>query len=105
MIVSTDTKVTGSVVARSAALCAALPSMVVLPRVPSARVESDARGVSREERTISAPEMAVVAAAAGVDAYAANANLAGAGHRIFGQRTKFHSMWALRGLDPWSDPT
>lgn len=105
MIVLTQDKLSGSVVASSAVCRGALPSSVVLPRVPSARLESDARGVSRDERTIPAPETAVVAAAAGVDAYAATANLAGAGHQILGQRTKFHSMWALRGLDPWSDPT
>ncbi|MDT0265493.1 hypothetical protein RM844_04210 [Streptomyces sp. DSM 44915] len=105
MLVLTHDKLSGSAVASSAMLGVAAPSRVIAPRVPSVHVAADALGVSRCERTIPAPEMAAVAAAAGVDAYAATANLAGPGHQTFGQQTKFHSMWALRGLDPWSDPT
>ncbi|GAA1904126.1 hypothetical protein GCM10009716_12570 [Streptomyces sodiiphilus] len=45
-----------------------------------------------------------VAAAAQADVYAFAAN--GAGHQLFGQqKTQLHTMWALRGLNPWSDHT
>lgn len=58
------------------------------------------------ERPTQAPAVAV---AARRDAYVASAALAakGAGTRnqLFGQqKTQLHPMWALRGLDPWSDP-
>lgn len=53
-----------------------------------------------DERPTQAPAV-LAAAAAHAAAYAAN----GAGHQLFGQqKTQLHSMWALRGLDPWSDP-
>jgi hypothetical protein len=59
------------------------------------------------ERPIQAP---AVATAVRIDAYAAStvaaANGAGTGNQTFGQqKTQLHSMWALRGLNPWSDPT
>ncbi|SOD60982.1 hypothetical protein SAMN06297387_102398 [Streptomyces zhaozhouensis] len=105
MLVLTHDKLFGSAVADSAVLSEALPSVEVSLLVPVAPT-SDTTGVFSDERPISAPETAAVAAAAGgVAAYGATANLAGAGHQIFGQQTKSHSMWALRGLDPWSDPT
>ncbi len=54
------------------------------------------------ERPIQAPAAAV---ADRTDAYATTVNVAGAGNQIFGhQKTQLHTMWALRGLDPWSDP-
>ncbi|RBM11894.1 hypothetical protein [Streptomyces sp. PT12] len=57
------------------------------------------------ERPIPAPAAAVVAAEARVGAYATTADVSGARHQIFGQqKTQLHTMWALRGLDPWSDP-
>lgn len=62
-----------------------------------------AREVAAKERALQAPPVAV----ARVDAYdAANASAAhGAGHQTFGQqKTQIHTMWALRGLHPWSDP-
>ncbi|WP_338325605.1 hypothetical protein [Streptomyces hoynatensis] len=39
------------------------------------------------------------------NAYAFTTHVTGAGHQLFGQqKTQLHTMWALRGLDPWSDP-
>lgn len=56
------------------------------------------------ERPLLAP-VAEVAAVAGTTGYAVTADVAGAGHQLFGQqKTQLHTMWALRGLDPWSDP-
>jgi hypothetical protein len=58
-----------------------------------------------DQRPIQAP---AVVAAERFDAYGASAAAVanGAGHQTFGQqKTRLHSMWALRGLDPWSDPT
>ncbi|MGK5532991.1 hypothetical protein [Streptomyces sp. URMC 129] len=56
------------------------------------------------ERPTQAPAAAVVAAAR-VRAYVPTAHVAGAGNQIFGQQKTQHlTMWALRGLDPWSDP-
>lgn len=60
------------------------------------------REAAVSERPIQAPVAAVVKAPVG--AYA-TANVAGAGNQLFGQqKTQLHTMWALRGLDPWSDP-
>ncbi|MGW0531701.1 hypothetical protein [Streptomyces sp. NPDC003032] len=50
------------------------------------------------ERPTKAPEAAVAEAQA--HAYASAA--AGAGFRK--QTTQHHTMWAFRGLEPWSDP-
>ncbi|MFI8926103.1 hypothetical protein ACIG3E_00270 [Streptomyces sp. NPDC053474] len=50
------------------------------------------------ERPTQAPEAAVAAAQAQAYAFAA----AGAGFRK--QTTQHHTMWAFRGLEPWSDP-
>ncbi len=58
-----------------------------------------------DQRPTQAPAVAV---AERIDAYGASAAALanGAGHQIFGQqKTRLHSMWALRGLDPWIDPT
>lgn len=52
----------------------------------------------RNERATKAPE-AVAAAQAKAYAFAA----AGAGFRK--QTKHHHTMWAFRGLEPWSDPT
>ncbi|MDT0322694.1 hypothetical protein [Streptomyces millisiae] len=61
------------------------------------------REASVSERPTQAPAAAVVKAAPR-GAYA-TANVAGAGNQLFGQqKTQLHTMWALRGLDPWSDP-
>ncbi|WUL62426.1 hypothetical protein OHS16_09975 [Streptomyces sp. NBC_00344] len=51
------------------------------------------------ERPTEAPEAAVAIAAAKTYAFAAT----GAG---FGKQheTQHHTMWAFRGLEPWSDP-
>ncbi|WP_243745222.1 hypothetical protein [Streptomyces hainanensis] len=65
------------------------------------------REAAASERPIQAP--AAVAVKAHMGAYA-TANAAGAGSQLFGQqlfgqqKTQHHTMWALRGLDPWSDP-
>ncbi|WP_052851611.1 hypothetical protein [Streptomyces avicenniae] len=57
---------------------------------------------SVSERPIQAPVEATVTAGSTFDAYDTTT---GAGHQIFGQQnTQLHTMWALRGLDPWSDP-
>ncbi|MEU5577023.1 MULTISPECIES: hypothetical protein [Streptomyces] len=50
------------------------------------------------ERPTEAPEAAVAEAQAQAYAFAA----AGAGFRK--QTTQHHTMWAFRGLEPWSDP-
>ncbi|MFF1377294.1 hypothetical protein [Streptomyces sp. NPDC058308] len=50
------------------------------------------------ERPTKAPEAAVAEAQAQAYAFAA----AGAGFRK--QTTQHHTMWAFRGLEPWSDP-
>ncbi|MEV0441571.1 hypothetical protein AB0I84_25205 [Streptomyces spectabilis] len=50
------------------------------------------------ERPTQAPEAAVATAQAQAYAFAA----AGAGFRK--QTTQHHTMWAFRGLEPWSDP-
>ncbi|MEV6651353.1 hypothetical protein [Streptomyces sp. NPDC051219] len=52
----------------------------------------------RNERPTQAPEAAVAVAQA--HAYASAA--AGAGCKK--QTTQHHTMWAFRGLEPWSDP-
>ncbi|MCP3821562.1 hypothetical protein NLX86_26760 [Streptomyces sp. A3M-1-3] len=52
----------------------------------------------RNERPTQAPEAAVAAAQARAYAFAA----AGAGSKK--QTTQHHTMWAFRGLEPWSDP-
>ncbi|WP_455356066.1 hypothetical protein [Streptomyces sp. SYSU K217416] len=52
----------------------------------------------RNERPTQAPEAAVAAAQAHAYAFAA----AGAGSKK--QTTQHHTMWAFRGLEPWSDP-
>ncbi|WSA47679.1 hypothetical protein OIE51_18725 [Streptomyces sp. NBC_01803] len=62
------------------------------------------REASVSERPTQAPTAAVVAAAPS-GAYVPVTNVAGAGHQIFGQqKTQLHTMWALRGLNPRSDP-
>ncbi|WP_168220682.1 hypothetical protein [Streptomyces sp. RFCAC02] len=59
--------------------------------------------VATSERPIKASAAAAVRQAAR-PAYAA-AHGTDAGHQLFGQQnTQLHTMWALRGLDPWSDP-
>ncbi|MCX4548367.1 hypothetical protein OG204_25270 [Streptomyces sp. NBC_01387] len=50
------------------------------------------------ERPTQAPEAAV--AIAGIKSYAFAATGAGFGQ----QATQHHTMWAFRGLEPWSDP-
>jgi hypothetical protein len=52
----------------------------------------------RNERPTEAPEAAVAITAA--DSYAFAATGAGLGK----QETHHHTMWAFRGLEPWSDP-
>ncbi|GAB2920662.1 hypothetical protein [Streptomyces mayteni] len=65
-------------------------------------VSAAIREAAASERPILAP--AAVAVKAHMGAYV-TANAAGAGNQLFGQqKTQFHTMWALRGLDPWSDP-
>lgn len=54
--------------------------------------------LARNERPTQAPEAAVAAAQARAYAFAA----AGAGSKK--QTTQHHTMWAFRGLEPWSDP-
>ncbi|GAA3890112.1 hypothetical protein [Streptomyces sedi] len=106
MLVLTHDKLSGPAFADSAVLSEALPSVEVA-LLAAAMPMSDAIGVFADERPISVPETAAAAAVAGgVAAYGnATANLVGAGHQTFGQQTKSHSKWALRGLEPWSDPT
>ncbi|SFB91874.1 hypothetical protein [Streptomyces aidingensis] len=54
-------------------------------------------------RPAQAPAVAAVMAADAVGYDAAVAH--GAGSQLFGrQKTQLASMWALRGLNPWSDP-
>ncbi|MGW1891252.1 hypothetical protein ACWCP6_13495 [Streptomyces sp. NPDC002004] len=70
--------------------------------IPAARPESflSLAGLpvsERNERPTQAPEAVVTAQA---QAYALAA--AGAGSRK--QTTHHHTMWAFRGLEPWSDP-
>ncbi|MFH8794491.1 hypothetical protein [Streptomyces sp. NPDC017941] len=50
------------------------------------------------ERPTKAPEAAAVAAQAQAYAFAA------AGAEFRKQTTQHHTMWAFRGLEPWSDP-
>lgn len=58
------------------------------------------RGVERGKRPAMAP--VAVEAAANAAAFAAE----GADAQLFGQqKTQLLPMWALRGLQPWSDPT
>jgi hypothetical protein len=62
-----------------------------------------------DERPTQAPAVAAAARIGAYGASAANAssatNGAGTENQIFGQqKTQLHTMWALRGLDPWSDP-
>ncbi|MFE2377946.1 hypothetical protein [Streptomyces sp. NPDC059398] len=52
----------------------------------------------RNERPTQAPEAAV--AIAGIPSYA----FAAAGAEFGQQATQHHTMWAFRGLEPWSDP-
>ncbi|OON81268.1 hypothetical protein [Streptomyces tsukubensis] len=54
----------------------------------------------REERPNKAPEAAVAAAQAQAYAFAA----AGAGAKKQTKHNQHHTMWAFRGLEPWSDP-
>lgn len=54
----------------------------------------------RGERATQAPAVAVTAQA---QAYAFAAKGAG-GLAVTGQKTQHHTMWAFRGLEPWSDP-
>nr|WP_028811773.1 hypothetical protein [Streptomyces flavidovirens] len=54
--------------------------------------------LARNERPTKAPEAAVAAAQGKAYAFAA----AGAGSKK--QTTQHHTMWAFRGLEPWSDP-
>ncbi|MGR8008405.1 hypothetical protein [Streptomyces hypolithicus] len=55
--------------------------------------------LARNERPTEAPEAAVAAARAKAYAFAA----AGAGFKKQ-TTTQHHTMWAFRGLEPWSDP-
>jgi hypothetical protein len=62
-----------------------------------------------DERPIQAPAVAAAALIDAYDAPAATARNATHGaapaNQLFGQqKTQLHTMWALRGLDPWSDP-
>ncbi|ARQ68720.1 hypothetical protein [Streptomyces marincola] len=78
------------------------PSGTAVSAVPAARPAAVALRAAAGERPIQAPAAAVVAR---TDAYAITVDVAGAGNQIFGhQKTQLHTMWALRGLDPWSDP-
>ncbi|MEU4796032.1 hypothetical protein [Streptomyces sp. NPDC023327] len=54
--------------------------------------------IEGNERPTEAPEAAVAKTQAQAYAFAA----AGAGFRK--QTTQHHTMWAFRGLEPWSDP-
>ncbi|WP_053171117.1 hypothetical protein [Streptomyces sp. SBT349] len=89
-------------------ICASGGSRLLVTGVSGAAVARSASAEPRaalSERPILASVAAVVAAEARVDAYAPAANVGGAGNQIFGQqKTQLHTMWALRGLDPWSDP-
>ncbi|MEU6734502.1 hypothetical protein [Streptomyces physcomitrii] len=68
--------------------------------LPVSGVEFAGLGIrERDERPTQAP--AAVAAVAELQAYVPAA--AGAGNRK--QMTQHHTMWAFRGLEPWSDPT
>ncbi|MBT2489311.1 hypothetical protein J7E96_12395 [Streptomyces sp. ISL-96] len=70
-----------------------------LPGISAVRPASLAGLVlARNERPTKAPEAAVAAAQASAYAFAA----AGAGSKK--QTTQHHTMWAFRGLEPWSDP-
>ncbi|MDT0342562.1 hypothetical protein [Streptomyces litchfieldiae] len=70
----------------------------------AARPAAVAPRAAANERPIMAPASAVVAVAR-TRAYDRITDVAGAGNQIFGQqKTQLHTMWALRGLDPWSDP-
>ncbi|MFI7272540.1 hypothetical protein [Streptomyces sp. NPDC049879] len=68
-----------------------------------AQLSVPAFGESVSERPTSAPATAVMTAGSDLPTYVTAG--VGAGHQIFGQqKTQLHTMWALRGLDPWSDP-
>jgi len=61
-----------------------------------------AAGEAAAERAMRAP-VAVVAVER--DTHTLMADVTGAGNQLFGQqKTQLATMWALRGLDPWSDP-
>lgn len=77
-----------------------------MPDAAVARVVTLASREVASERPSQAP---AVAAAARRDAYTAAAAFvahgAGTRNQLFGQqKTQLHTMWALRGLNPWSDP-
>jgi hypothetical protein len=101
------TKLTGCEVARSCAPGGAgLSAGAGLSGAAVARPAYLAIREVANERPIQAPAV-VASAAARIDAYGINAHAHGAaaGSQIFGQqKTQLHTMWALRGLDPWSDP-
>ncbi|MGP4114500.1 hypothetical protein ACTWP5_26770 [Streptomyces sp. 4N509B] len=75
-----------------------------LPGALVARPAVHATRVVRHERLVPAP-VVVAATPRAVDAAAAvAANDAGSETQTFGQKKTQRHMWALRGLDPWSDP-
>ncbi|GHH81584.1 hypothetical protein GCM10018793_39290 [Streptomyces sulfonofaciens] len=98
---SSAVKLTDRPVAVSCLLGSSIPGtdLTGVPAVRSASSVSLAGLPVRErnERPTQAPE-AVAAAQAQAYAFAAT----GAGARK--QTTQHHTMWAFRGLEPWSDP-
>ncbi|ONK11554.1 hypothetical protein [Streptomyces sp. MP131-18] len=97
MVSKTFTKATGREVVRLCVPGGSRLSGTGMSGVVVAHSAAVALRAAAGERPILAP--------VATDAYATTVNVAGAGHQIFGhQKTQLHTMWALRGLNPWSDP-
>ncbi|MGW7055194.1 hypothetical protein [Streptomyces sp. NPDC054887] len=94
------TKMTDRSVAAPCSLGLSLPG-TGLSVIPAVRLASLAglAVLARSERPTEAPAAAVATAQAHAYAFAA----AGAGARNKKQ-TQHQTMWAFRGLEPWSDP-
>ncbi|MFK4068569.1 hypothetical protein [Streptomyces sp. NPDC029674] len=78
-------------------LSGGIPAMRPMSSLPLAGLRVSVANEGNERPT-KAPEAAVAEAQAQAYAFAA----AGAGFRK--QTTQHHTMWAFRGLEPWSDP-
>jgi hypothetical protein len=102
--VESITKLTGHELVALLASGGSRLSGTAMSGAAAARAAAPAPRAAAIERP-KAPAAVVAAAAAHVDAYVTTCHVAGAGNQIFGQqKTQLHTMWALRGLNPWSDP-
>ncbi|MDB1086846.1 hypothetical protein PJ985_04620 [Streptomyces sp. ACA25] len=94
MTMKTITKLVGREAVASCPLESGLPGTGAAVRPAASRIRERSSA-----RPIQAPEVAAAAVDCSDAAH-------GAGNQLFGhQKTQLCTMWALRGLDPWSDPT